>query len=63
MIEIVTIDEHGNASYTIPYSELVLPIAHGAIADHIFMRPDIPQLGTPEFDAWLRAWHAAHNPV
>jgi hypothetical protein len=30
--------------------------------DLIYIRPDWPPLGSPDFAARLRAWHAEHNP-
>lgn len=63
MIEIITIDDHGQpiAAY-VPSFQITLPVtAAGEIADRIYIRPDCPPLGSPEFDAKLRAWHAKQN--
>ncbi len=38
-----------------------LPVVGDVIADRIYLRPDWPPIGSPDFAAKLRAWHAAHN--
>ena len=33
------------------------------VGDQIFLRPDWPPIGSPDFAERLRAWHAEHNFV
>ncbi len=38
-----------------------LPLFPPAETDLIYIRPDWPPIGSPDFAARLRAWHAEHN--
>ncbi len=31
------------------------------LGDVITLKPGVPQLGTPEFDVWLREWHEIND--
>lgn len=69
MIPIFTIDDHNRI---IARTELVPPLRSQGptpidltsdmpVGDQIVLRPDVPPLGTQEFDTWLRNWHATYN--
>jgi len=61
-IQVITLDEHGRATVEeLVAKKIALPVVGDVRSDRIVMRPDVPRLGTPEFDEWLRAWHATHS--
>jgi len=64
-IPILSIDEQGRIYADVdaaPSSMVTLPVVDGVLADRITILPNIPRVGTPAFDAWLRGWHMVNNP-
>lgn len=65
-IQIITIDEENGLidRQEIQPSDLQQETMSlfDCIPDTIYIRPDWPPLGSPDFATMLRAWHAAHNP-
>jgi hypothetical protein len=61
-IQIITLDENGRATVDeLGAKKIALPMVGDVLSDRIFMRPDWPQLGMPEFDEQLHQWHTTHN--
>ena len=62
-IIIIDVNKYGLVNrQTVEPGALTLPLIDGTCADRITIRPDWPALSDPRFSAYLRAWHAAHNP-
>lgn len=68
-IAFITIDSSGQTdsqpvepgAITLPVTELGFAGRPALLADRIYIRPDWPSIGSPAFDAQLRAWHANNN--
>ncbi len=57
MITVVTLDEEGKPVEKFSTADIALP---GKAMVNLL--PDVPALGSDEFEAYLRDWHEAHNP-
>lgn len=57
MIQIIDINDAGEIVHHRDVEEIVIK------DERIFLRPDWPPIGSPDFAAKLRAWHEQHNPV
>jgi hypothetical protein len=60
MIRIFTINESGEVVEETAVPDECLTLA---TADRIYLRPDWPPIGSPDFAARLRAWHESGAPA
>ncbi len=67
MIDLVIINEHNQAiehrciKSIQPHGRAVKLTPDLPVGDLIYILPEWPPIGDPEFAEKLRAWHAAHN--
>ena len=66
MIQLIIIDEHGNAieQRVIKSTRNPRParaLFNKTVSEQIYIRPDWPPIGSPDFAVRLREWHAQHN--